>query len=332
MSESLQAAVAISVVLPVFNEEHTVAEVIKRTRNVLQARGEPFEIIVVDDGSTDRTPEILRALTSGDPSLRVLTFSRNFGQAAALSCGLFAARGERVLTLDADLQNPPEEIPKLLAALTPEVDMVSALRAARPEPWWRFLGSRVVHWIARLLVGRDLRDYGGQFKLYRREVIEATRQAWAPGKPFFALAVWLGFRVVEVPVRHEPRRHGRSRYTAWSLARLNLDIITSFTTLPLVLVSVGAAVAGAATLLLGMASLVLPLSMHSLEPVLLFVAALLLSAVGVLGVYAARLYRMLFGPRLGFVLRSQYNQQAGQEPQPAGERQGATVGDLANRA
>ncbi|MCX8073057.1 MAG: glycosyltransferase family 2 protein, partial [Candidatus Binatia bacterium] len=227
----------VSVVVPVYNEAPTIEELVERTTTVLDQLGAPYELVLVDDGSTDTTPELLAHLGDRLPQVRVVRLTRNFGQNAALNCGLFSATGEFVVTMDGDLQNPPEEIPRLLAAFTPAVDIVSGLRAQRHEQLWRYLGSRAVHWIARLLVGRELQDYGGQFKAYRREVIEATRRFWAPGKPFFALAVWLGFRVREVPVRHDPRPHGGTRYGFLALTRLNLEIITSFTTAPLVALS-----------------------------------------------------------------------------------------------
>lgn len=305
MSRAAEEGIALSVVVPALNEEATIVELIERTRAVLHALKKTFEIVVVDDGSTDRTPALLASLTRQMPELRVITLARNFGQAAALSCGLFAARGDLVLTLDADLQNPPEEIPKLLQRLDPDVDLVSGLRSRRPEPWWRYLGSRLVHWIARTLVGRNLRDYGGQFKLYRRGVIEATRQAWAPGKPFFALAVWLGFRVVEVPVRHEVRRSGRSRYNLLSLARLNFDILTSFTTAPLLLTAVGCAGLAVVSLVVGLIG-----ALASLEASLAYGIAFALGAsaflsLATIALYIARLYRVLTGPPLGYVVRSQ---------------------------
>src|SRR5262245_57748829 len=204
----------ISIVVPLFNEEATVDELLERVRAVLRARGESFEIVLVDDGSTDRTGERIAVAAAADRTIRVFTMTRNFGQAAALCCRIFAARGEIVLTMDGDLQNPPEEIPRLLDALDPEIDVVTACRAVRHETTWRWLGSRAVHWVARLLVGIDIDDFGGQFKAYRREVVDATRGAWAPGKPFFALAAWLGFRVRAVVGRHEPGPSGHPRYGA----------------------------------------------------------------------------------------------------------------------
>ena len=299
------AAPAVSVVVPLHDEEATVRELVERVAATLGARGLGFEIVLVDDGSTDRTPDLLAELAAEHPAVRTLTFTRNFGQAAALCCGLFESRGEVVVTMDGDLQNPPEEIPRLLDALGPGVDLVTARRAVRHESVWRWLGSRLVHWIARLLVGTRIVDFGGQFKAYRRPVIEAARTAWAPGKPFFALAVWLGFRVVEIPVRHEPRRAGRSRYGLLSLVRLNADLITSFTTAPLALLAVLSVVAGAAGLA-GLAWCAWTGATSGLAPALAILALGLggvFLAAAALGVYLARLYRTVGGGPTGYVLR-----------------------------
>ena len=296
----------ISIVVPLFNEEATVDELLERVRTVLRARGESFEIVLVDDGSADRTGERIAVAAAADPAIRVFTLSRNFGQAAALCCGIFAARGEVVVTMDGDLQNPPEEIPRLLDALAPEVDVVTARRAVRHETTWRWLGSRAVHWIARLLVGIDIDDFGGQFKAYRREVVEATRGAWAPGKPFFALAAWLGFRVREVLVRHEPRRTGRSRYGVLSLVRLNADLITSFTTLPLAALAVLSAVSGGAGVIGVLACLVSGATSGfgaALSLLLLGLGGVFFAAAA-LGIYLARVYRTVAGAPTGYVLRA----------------------------
>jgi undecaprenyl-phosphate 4-deoxy-4-formamido-L-arabinose transferase len=295
---------AVSVVVPLHNEEATLRELVERVSAVLAARGAGFEIVLVDDGSTDGTAAILADLAAANPAVRVFTFSRNFGQAAALCCGLFESRGRVVVTMDGDLQNPPEEIPRLLDALGPGVDLVTARRAVRHETAWRWAGSRLVHWIARLLVGADLEDFGGQFKAYRREVVEAARTAWAPGKPFFALAVWLGFRVVEIPVRHEARRAGRSRYRLGSLVRLNADLITSFTTAPLVLLGALGVLAGAGGVV-GLAWCLWrgTVGLGAALSLLLLGLAGVFFAAAALGVYLARVYRTVAGGPTGYVLR-----------------------------
>lgn len=222
------AVPAVSVVAPLYNERETIGELVQRIAATLEKRGSSFEIVLVDDGSTDGSGEVLARLEEADPRVRVLRLSGNHGQSLALCRGIFEARGRVVVTMDGDLQNPPEEIPRLLDALEPGVDLVTGFRAMRHEATWRYLASRFVHWLARLLVGVGIRDFGGQFKAYRREVVNATRAAWRPGRPFFALAVWLGFRVAEVSVRHDPRRAGQSRYDLRSLARLNYEIVSTF--------------------------------------------------------------------------------------------------------
>jgi undecaprenyl-phosphate 4-deoxy-4-formamido-L-arabinose transferase len=236
----------------------------------------------------------------------VRTLSRNFGQAAALCCGIFESRGDVVVTLDGDLQNPPEEIARLLDALAPGVDVVTARRIVRHERTWRWAGSRAVHWIARLLVGIEIEDFGGQFKAYRREVIEATRTAWAPGKPFFALAAWLGFRVVEVPVRHDARRSGSSRYGLLALVRLNADLITSFTTLPLAALAVLGALclaAGACGALWHLVAGGDRLGFGAALSLLLLGLGGMFFATAALGVYLARVYRTVAGSATGYVVR-----------------------------
>jgi undecaprenyl-phosphate 4-deoxy-4-formamido-L-arabinose transferase len=295
----------VSVVAPLFNEEAVVGELVERITATLGARGVSFEIVLVDDGSTDATPARLAEVARANPAVRVRTLTRNFGQAAALCCGIFEARGRVVVTMDGDLQNPPEEIPRLLDALRPGVDLVTAKRASRYERPWRLFFSRFVHWTARALVGGEIEDFGGQFKAYRREVIDATRTAWAPGKPFFALAVWLGFRVVEVTVRHEPRKVGASRYRFPALVRLNLDLITSFTTVPLALLGLFSLVTGAA----GVVGVAWVLACGATDSFGAQLSLLLLGLGGVffaaaaLGVYVARVYRTVAGAPTGYVLR-----------------------------
>ena len=260
--------------------------------------------MLIDDGSRDSTAARLRELEASDPRVRVFEFTRNFGQAAALACGIFAARGRVVVTIDGDLQNPPEEIPKLLDAIDKGAFVVTARRAQRYERTWRWLGSRVVHGLARALTGASIRDFGGQFKAYRREVVESLRGVWAPGKPIFPLALWLGFPVAEVDVAHQPRSAGGSRYTLGALIRINLDLITSFTTVPLVLL--GAIGCGLlATGIIGFAFTVWFAPEGWLGPavsLVLFAVGGVWVAVGTLGVYLGRVYKQVAGAT-AFVMR-----------------------------
>jgi undecaprenyl-phosphate 4-deoxy-4-formamido-L-arabinose transferase len=295
----------VSVVAPLYDEERTVRELVQRIAATFEARGTAFEIVLVDDGSRDATPRILRELEAHDPRLRVFELTRNFGQAAALACGLFAARGDVVVSIDGDLQNPPEEIPKLLDALAKGADIATAARGQRYEGFLRWLGSRGIHWVARRLTGARITDFGGQFKAYRRVALDATRAAWAPGKPFFPLALWLGFPVEEVVVDHAPRRAGASRYTLRSLLRINVDLITALSTVPLAAIGL----VGAALLALGLVGLAVCLAVQpgdwlpgAASLTLIGVGAVLL-ATGVLGQYLGRVYRQVAGGGPAYVVR-----------------------------
>lgn len=297
--------VDVSVVVPLLDEEASVAELVARTRQVLAQRGCRYEIVLVDDGSRDGTREVLRRLEAEDPALRVFELTRNFGQAAALVCGLFAARGDVAVTLDGDLQNPPEEIPKLLDALEKGADIATGRRSQRYEGLARWLGSRAIHWMAKHLTGVSIQDFGGQFKAYRRVVLDATRRAWAPGKPFFPLALWLGFPVAEVDVRHEPRRFGRSRYSLRALVHVNLDLVTAFTTLPLSLLGFAGTILAA----LGGVGTVLCLALEpagwlpAAASLTLVAVGALFIATGVLGQYLGRVYRLVAGGGPAYVVR-----------------------------
>jgi len=295
----------VSVVVPLLDEEASVGELVARIRKVLAERGCRYEIVLVDDGSRDGTPAILRRLEAEDPAIRVFELTRNFGQAAALACGLFAARGEVAVTLDGDLQNPPEEIPKLLDALAQGAEIATGRRSQRYEGFARWLGSRAIHWLARRLTGVEIQDFGGQFKAYRRSVLEATKRAWAPGKPFFPLALWLGFRVAEVDVRHEPRRFGRSRYSLRALIHVNLDLVTAFTTLPLSLLGfVGALLLAAGLVGTALCLVLAPASwVPAAASLTLLAVGALFVATGVLGQYLGRVYRQVAGGGPAYVVR-----------------------------
>jgi undecaprenyl-phosphate 4-deoxy-4-formamido-L-arabinose transferase len=299
------SAPRVSVVVPLLDEAETVGELLERIRGAMRLREPRYEIIVVDDGSTDGTAALLREQEAEDPRLRVFRFTRNFGQNAALACGLFASRGDVVVTLDGDLQNPPEEIAKLLEAIEKGVDVVSACRAQRYEPLPRWIGSRAINWVAGWLTGVPLRDVGGQFKAYRRPVVEALRACWAPGKPVFPTALWLGFPVAEIDVRHDPRREGASRYTLRSLLRIHVDLITAFSTLPLAAMGL----VGAGFLALGVAGCIVsllrdgPAGFAGAASLTASGVGAVLLASGVLGQYLGRVYRTVSERSPGYVVR-----------------------------
>ncbi|MGE3163782.1 MAG: glycosyltransferase family 2 protein [Planctomycetota bacterium] len=299
-----------SVVLPVLDEAGTLLELHQRLTTAMAQSARSYEILYVNDGSRDATAQILDELALRDPRVIVIHLARNFGQHAALFAGFAQVRGEVVVTLDADLQNPPEEIPKLLARLGSDADVVAGVRTNRRDPWVRRLASRIVNGMVGRMTGVRLRDYGCLLRVYRRAVIDRLCACEESSVYFTALIAWLGARIVEVDVAHSPRKGGRSKYGWWKLLRVNLDLITGYSGLPVQLLSVGGAL-GACTmsLLSAVAWFTWWVSGDSGWTVF-WVAGLLalffaqVAAIGCVGEYVARaLLQVKRRPR--FVLRSE---------------------------
>ena len=217
----------ISVVVTLFNEAPSLDELCRRTVSSLDGTGRPFEIIFVDDGSTDGTFAELERLHAGDERVRAVRFRRNFGQHPAMHAGLARARGDVVVTMDGDLQNAPEDIPKLLAAVDGGADVASGRRVARRDPWGRTLPSRLINGMLRRFTGVAVSDFGCAFNAYRLDAI--TPMLGAIGKQKFTKALVLsgGASVVEVDVQHASR-HGSSRYSPLRLTRLALHVLAGF--------------------------------------------------------------------------------------------------------
>lgn len=227
----------ISVIIPVFNEEDNLQELGDRLIRTLTAQSWSFEIIFVDDGSTDRSWEILNELHDQHPQhIRAVQFHRNFGQHSAVFAGFQASRGQVVVTLDADLQNPPEEIPRLVAKLEEGYDAVGGWRQSRHDSIFRRLPSQAVNYIMSKVTGIKLRDYGCMLRAYRREVVDSINRCQESSSFIPALANLFARRVAEIPVGHAERTRGRSKYSLIKLIRLNFDLMTGFSFLPIHLV------------------------------------------------------------------------------------------------
>jgi undecaprenyl-phosphate 4-deoxy-4-formamido-L-arabinose transferase len=224
----------ISVVIPVYNEEENLAELSERLLSTLSASGRPFEIIFVDDGSSDRSWEILSEFHQRYPDhIRVIQFVRNFGQHQAIFAGFQATRGQVIVTLDADLQNLPEDIPKLVAKLEEGYDTVGGWRENRLDSWFRRLPSYVVNRTMSWVTGIQLKDYGCMLRAYRREVVDGINQCQESSSFIPALANLFSRRVAEIPVGHAERERGTSKYNLVKLLRLNFDLMTGFSHLPI---------------------------------------------------------------------------------------------------
>jgi glycosyltransferase involved in cell wall biosynthesis len=216
----------ISVVVPVLNEEESLPHLHQRLTAALADSGYSYEIIMVDDGSTDRSFEIMRGLQAQDEHLHVVRFRRNYGQTAAFAAGFDRAQGEVVITIDADLQNDPADIPALMAKMAEGYDVVSGWRVNRQD---RFLDRRLPSLVANALIrwatGVHIHDYGCSLKAYRREVLADVRLYGEMHRFIPALAHAAGARVTEVPVSHHPRRFGRAKYGLSRTLKVFLDIL-----------------------------------------------------------------------------------------------------------
>jgi len=233
------AEVEISVVVPVLDEEGSVLELASRVATVLDGLNRSFEIVFVDDGSKDGTPERIRAAREIDPRVKLVRLRRNFGKAAALTAGFDHSHGEIVVTMDGDLQDAPEEIPRMLAALEErKLDLVSGWKKYRRDPASKRWPSRLYNWVTRKLAQVDLHDFNSGFKVYRREVLEEISVYGELHRYIPVLASRRGFQVGEVDVVHHPRRHGASKY-GWDrfykglLDLLTVLFITKYTRRPL---------------------------------------------------------------------------------------------------
>lgn len=217
----------LSIVVPVHNEEHSILPLYDRLTSILIAIDRPFEILFIDDASTDRSYELLSNLVKTDPHLKVIRLRRNFGQTAALSAGFHEARGAVIIAMDGDLQHAPEDIPALLRKIDEGYDIASGWRHERVDhALTRRLPSRAANWLMSKASGVDLRDFGTTFKAYRAEVLKDVHLYGELHRFIPALASFYGARVAEVPIRNTPRVAGSSHYGLGRTTRVLFDILT----------------------------------------------------------------------------------------------------------
>ena len=290
---------ALSLVIPVFNEEQNLPLLAGEIRQALDPLGIEYEVIAVDDGSTDGSWPCLERLHVQDARWILVGLRRNFGQTAAMSAGFDQARGEVIVTLDADLQNDPADIPRLLA-LAKDYDIVSGWRHHRQDPFLsRRLPSHLANWVISRVTGIRLHDYGCTLKAYRREVVEYLHLYGEMHRFIPAIASWMGITLTEVETHHRPRRYGRSKYGIGRTLRVILDLVTvkfllSFATKPIQVFGMLGVVASGVGILLGLYLSLLKLLFGAQiggRP-LLFLAILLI-VVGVQFIFMGLLGEML---------------------------------------
>lgn len=220
-------AVELSVVVPLYNEVESVPHLHAQLRQALDALQRSYEIILIDDGSTDGTAGELARIAALDPHIKVIRFRRNFGQTAAMVAGFDHARGDIVIPMDGDLQNDPGDIPLLLDKIAEGYDVVSGWRKNRQDKaLMRKLPSHIANWIIGRVTGVRLHDYGCSLKAYRGEIVRGTRLYGEMHRFIPALANLMGARIAEVPLRHHPRRFGRSKYGIRRTIKVVLDLLT----------------------------------------------------------------------------------------------------------
>jgi glycosyltransferase involved in cell wall biosynthesis len=216
----------LSIVIPLVNEQPSLAELHAEIAATAARDRLNVEMIFVDDGSTDDSWAVVEDLARRDPRVRGVRFRRNFGKAAALSAGFKAARGEQVLTMDADLQDDPAEVPRFLEKVKGGLDVVSGWKQSRLDPWHKVYPSRVFNWMVGALTGVRLHDHNCGMKCYRAEVLREVRIYGELHRFVPVLAAARGFRIGEIPVNHRPRRHGRSKYGVKRFVKGFLDLLT----------------------------------------------------------------------------------------------------------
>ena len=313
----------VSVVVPVFNEEANLEEFLRRVTAVLDASGRAYEIILIDDGSRDRSLEILKAWAIRRPDiLRVLELSRNFGQHPAILAGFRDVTGDVVVTLDADLQNPPEEIPKLLAKFEQGYDVVGGVRQQRRDSVARRLASVIVNRVTASITRMKLTDFGCMLRAYSRDVVEEINRCDEASTFIPALAQTFARKPTEVDVAHAPRTGGESAYSFYRLLRLNFDLMTGFSSVPIqVFGMLGTAVALGGIgfgIFLFVRRLIVGAEVEgvfTLFAILFTLLGIAMAGLGIVGEYVGRIYEQVRG-RPRFSVRRSYGLRADAPARP----------------
>ncbi len=287
----------VSVVVPVLNEEENIVELHERIYNSLSQNKWPFEIIYVNDGSTDQTQTILEKLYKTHPNVRVIELAVNCGQHLALMKGFEKAKGDIVITIDADLQNPPEEIPKLIEKIEEGYEVVGTYRKKRKDSIFRRIPSYFANRITSYLTGVKLRDYGCMLRAYRREVVNYMNMCGDTTTFIPVLANTFAKKIAEIEIEHEERKRGKTKYSLFKLLRLNFDIVTNFSIFPIQFIGFTGVIIAVLGLLFAIFLFVRRLivgpeveGIFTLFAILFFFIGVQILALGIIGEYVGRIY------------------------------------------
>jgi undecaprenyl-phosphate 4-deoxy-4-formamido-L-arabinose transferase len=294
----------LSVVVPVYNEESSLPALFARLYPALDALDVSYEVVFVNDGSRDRSAALLKDQFLARPDVtRVVLFNANYGQHTAIIAGFERVRGERVVTLDADLQNPPEEIGRLLAAMDAGHDYVGGVRRTRADSWWRRLASRAMNRLRERITRIRMTDQGCMLRAYSRDIVDAVATSREVSTFIPALAYTFAHRPTEIEVAHEERTAGESKYSLYRLIRLNFDLVTGFSLVPLQLFSLFGMFVAAMSVLLYLVVMVQRAAagdfaygisaLWDRDILEFFLIGVVLFGVGLVGEYVGRIYQQV---------------------------------------
>lgn len=309
----------VSVVIPVYNEEESLPELVRRTDTACRALSLEYEILLVDDGSADRSAQMITdaADMPGSHVVGVL-LNRNYGQHSAIMAGFSHVTGDLIITLDADLQNPPEEIPHLVQAAKQGYDVVGTVRQNRQDSWFRRRASRTINHLIQRVTGKAMGDYGCMLRAYRRHIVEAMLNCHERSTFIPILANTFARRTIELPVTHAEREFGDSKYSFMKLINLMYDLITCLTTTPLRLLSIVGSLIALAGFAFSLVLIVLRLFLGAdwagdgvfmLFAVLFIFVGAQFIGMGLLGEYIGRIYNDVRARPRYFIQRVIYPQQ-----------------------
>ncbi len=300
----MMTAPRLSVVIPVYNEEAALPALFDRLYPALDKLGVNYEIVFINDGSRDRSAAILKDQFLRRPDVtRVILFNGNFGQHMAIVAGFEHSRGERVVTMDADLQNPPEEIGKLLVAMDSGHDYVGSIRRVRQDSWWRRLASRMMNQVRERITRIKMTDQGCMLRAYSRDIVRAVAASREISTYIPALAFTFAHNPTEVEVEHAERAAGKSKYSLYKLIRLNFDLITGFSLVPLQMFSMFGMLVSVAAVITYLIVIINRLvfagwreglsTLWDRDILAFFLVGMLLFGLGLVGEYVGRIYQQV---------------------------------------
>ena len=303
----------VSIVIPVYNEQDNLDALFTRLTAVMDRTGKPFELLFTNDGSRDRSGAMLKEFHNRRPEqVRVIDFNGNFGQHMAIMAAFERARGEVVVTLDADLQNPPEEIPKLLAAIEAGHDVVGGYRKNRRDSFFRKYASKIINGIRARITNIRMRDQGCMLRAYRKGIIDSIVASEETSTFIPALAYSYASNPTEVEVEHAPRAAGESKYRLYDLIRLNFDLMTGFSVVPLQVFTLFGMVVSILSTLFVVFLLIRRLivgpeaeGVFTLFAILYFLVGIGIMGLGIIGEYIGRIYKEV-RRRPRFIIREIY--------------------------